>query len=144
MQVGVHRDDDIAFCCTEAAVEGWAFAVVATEFYAVNRIGILFLETFYHVPRIVGTAVADEDDLVAEAVIYHYSLDPAKELGQRLVFVVERNNNAYIHLIHVLFECLLFTIYLSRPFAVEVLEREELQTGIRAEPKGHCRVPVAS
>ena len=63
LKVGVHGDDHVALGAGEAGVEGGRLAVVAAEgdsFYG----GIFGGEALDYVPRRVGGAVVDENDLV--------------------------------------------------------------------------------
>ena len=63
LEVGVHGDDHVALGACEAGVEGGRLAVVAAEcdsFYG----GIFGGEALDYVPRRVGGAVVDENDLV--------------------------------------------------------------------------------
>ena len=76
LQVGIHRDDDIALGSLEAAVEGRTFAVIAAELDAVYVLRILVVQFFDDIPAVVRGAVIDEDDLIRESVGVHYALDP--------------------------------------------------------------------
>ena len=52
LQVGIHRDDDLAFGCGETAVQGCRLAVIAGEANAADR-RVLLPERFDNLPGAV-------------------------------------------------------------------------------------------
>ena len=92
LQVGVHREDHVAFGGGESAVECGRLAVVAGEPDRPQG-AIVFFEAFERLPRAVGRAVVDEDDFVREAVFACYAVDPGRQFGERLLLVVERHDH---------------------------------------------------
>ena len=90
LQVGIHRDDDIALRLFEAAVERGTFAVVSAETDATHvwRLAVEFADDF---PRAVGRAVVDENDFIRKAFGLHHFLDPLVEFGERIGLVVKGN-----------------------------------------------------
>ena len=87
LQVCIHRDDDIALGAGEATLQTGGLAVVATELHPPD-VGVLLTELTDHLPRLVGAAVIDEDDLVGEAVLLHDTPDPRLEFGQGFSFII--------------------------------------------------------
>ena len=99
LQVGVHRNDDLAFRSRESAVEGRGLAVVARETDAPDG-RILRLEPFDLLPRAVRRTVVDQNKLVRKPVFAHHAVDPCRQFGQGLRLVVERHDDRYIQFIH--------------------------------------------
>ena len=91
LQIGVHRDHDVAPGRFEAAVESGRFPVIAPEPDGPDaRIGVV--QRADHFPRAVVAAVVHEDDFVREAVLRHHPLDPCEQFGQRFLLVVQRDD----------------------------------------------------
>ena len=88
LQVGIHRDDNVALRLVETAVERGTFPVVAAETDAahVARLAMQFTDDF---PRAVGRTVVDEDDFIRKAFRLHHFLDPFVEFDERIGFVVK-------------------------------------------------------
>ena len=102
LQVGVHGDDHVAAGFLEPAIEGGALAVIAAELYGVY-VRVLGRELLYDLPRVVGGAIVDEDNLIAEVVGFHHALYPRVKLWQRLCLVEKWYDYGYVH-----FSCCFF------------------------------------
>ena len=81
LQVRVHGDDHVAAGFLEAAIERRALSVVAAKLDAFHLLPLLG-KLLYHVPRVIGGAVVDENHLIGIVVLLHHSLYPAEKLGQ--------------------------------------------------------------
>ena len=102
LQVGVHGDDHVAAGFLEPAIESGALAVIAAELYGVY-VRVLGRELLYDLPRVVGGAIVDEDNLIAEVVGFHHALYPRVKLWQRLCLVEKWYDYGYVH-----FSCCFF------------------------------------
>ena len=96
LQVGIHRDDDIALRDFEAAIQRRTLAVVAAKLDGSHDV-CLSTDFLNHLPGTVGRTVVDENHFEREAIGLHHALDPVVELGQRFFFVIQRNDDGYIH-----------------------------------------------
>ena len=76
LQVGIHRDDHVTLCFGEATVESRALSIVAAELDAFH-LWMLLVQLLDDRPGAVGGAVADEDDLISELMLIHYTGYPA-------------------------------------------------------------------
>ena len=81
LQVGIHRDDDVAAGIGKTGVQSRGLAIVAAEGDALHP-RVLVVQPPDDLPRVVGAAVVDEQHLVGEAVLVHDALDPLCQLGQ--------------------------------------------------------------
>ena len=87
LQVGIHRDNHIALCLLETAIQRGTLAIVAAELYTFHVL-VLFAEAFYHLPRTVGRAVVYEYHFKRELVSVHHPLYPSVKFGQRLLLII--------------------------------------------------------
>ena len=99
LQIGVHGEDDLALRGLEPAKERGRLAVIAGETDGPDG-GKLLPELSDDVPRTVGRTVVDEDNFVGKAVVAGHAVDPRGEFGQRLLLVVERNDDRNIGITH--------------------------------------------
>ena len=92
LEVGIHSDDHVAFDDLEAFVQRGRLAVVPPEAQGFH-IGIGFRKALDDGPRVVGRAIVDEDDFIGKAMLVHHATDPCLQLGQRLGFIQQGDNN---------------------------------------------------
>ena len=95
LQVGVHREDHLAFGCGKPAVEGRRLAVVAREADGPDG-GVLRLQALDGRPRVVRRAVVDHHDLIGQPFAAGHAVDPRRQFGERLGLVVERHDDRYV------------------------------------------------
>ena len=96
LQVGVHREDDFAFRCAKSGAQGQGFALVAPQF-APPHGRVVSSHRFDGLPRAVGGAVVHIDGFVGEPFAGHHPPDPVVEFAQGFLFVVQRDDDRYLH-----------------------------------------------
>ena len=95
LQVGVHRENHLAACFGETAIQSGGFAVVASELDPPHRRKPL-VQTLDHAPRTIAGTVVHQDHLVGQTLAASYAVDPFDQLRQGLFLVVKRNDDRYV------------------------------------------------
>ena len=95
LQVGVHRENHLAARFSETAIQGGGFAVVASELDPPHRRKPL-VQIFDHAPRTIAGTVVHQDYLVRQTLAASHAIDPFDQLRQRLLLVIERNDDRYV------------------------------------------------
>ena len=81
LKVGIHRDNHIALSLGKATIQSRTLAIVTTELDALHLIWVLLVQLRNNIPRAVGRAVINEDDLIRKLVLLHHPLYPCIKLG---------------------------------------------------------------
>ena len=81
LKVGIHRDNHIALGLSETAIQSRTLAIVTAELDALHLIWVLLVQLTDNIPRTVGRAVINEDDLIRKLILLHHPLYPCIKLG---------------------------------------------------------------
>ena len=97
LEVGVHSENVFAGNSLEARGQGFRFAEIAPEAYAVNSaVGVG--QVFNYFPTGVFAAVVDEKDLVVQSGLSHHFRDLGVKLPKVALFIEDGNDEGNIHI----------------------------------------------
>lgn len=96
LKVGVHSNHHIALGTLESNVQRRRLAIVAAETNTLHS-RTLGLQVVDNLPRSVGRAIVDKNNLIREPVGFHHAFNPRLQFRQRFRLIIQRNYNRYIH-----------------------------------------------
>ena len=77
-------------------MKGGRFTKIPVEAQGLER-RIYRIDVYHLLPGVIGTSVIDENNFIGKPVFLHDAVNPLTEFRDRLLFVLCRNNNGYVH-----------------------------------------------